>query len=478
MRLLLIFIALIVGAYSSESKAASVCIEYQPAVVYQFADDLTFRVEPATACYSATSNGGSYSPNMNAVCQNFRQVSWHHPDHEQPPWNINRSPSVWGWDGSDCIYSPSVSGFTEFLRINPLTKFGYYFRDDNGECVENCPDEPEPQQCGENEVLNIFDECVCADGFSRNDLGVCAGEDEIDPDPDPDPDPEPSCDSSDSCLYEAQLICESQDNQVVYNYSWYEGDNYSLQCGYLAFDGCPSGTSWSAQEQLCITDSDNDGYPDPYDPSPENPDDPTEPPPTIPPDNDPENPRPPIIGGGNPPINVGGGGVPQDPIGETTNFNDTAIVAAINETIKQNNESNSLLESIKNSSSESNALLAENNQAIGNSTQAITDSINNLNDTLEPVDGTETNNQISELFNKSPDELGIETVNSSNAGFVSDAFTQFENSSCVNPVFGGHTLDLCKHSQRIVPVLEFLLWGLTLFFIYSEIHTVLRRGRD
>ena len=315
-------------------------------------------------------------------------------------------------------------------------------------CVEqSCPvEEGQPEQIYDY----VAKQCVLKDGEPDGGLEPS----------------DPECDSLESCLALGNNQCSGIGKELI-EFQYFGGSQYGTRCGDLTAE-CPSGYVFNLRLQACITDYDSDGTPDPFDPEPEDPlitgDSDGD---TIPDAQDeyPEDPEQWLGSGGGfagQPITVGNSAV--DPVGESPNFNDTAIVSAINENTKATNSTNTLLDAVNDTQKASNNLLS-----------GIEGKLSGINDTLQPVDPDETNNTIADLITQDASELGLHEVTDSDSDFVNTMFGKLSQSSCVNPSFDGKTIDLCSLAPRILPLAEFIIYCLTLMFIYSEFHAVIRR---
>ena len=325
-----------------------------------------------------------------------------------------------------------------------------------------------PPACGENETQDPVDgTCVCEDGYSRDEQNMCSADDGGEGGG-------TSCNSSDSCLSEVEAICAASDAFVM-DYQYFGGGQYGYACG-IDLGSCDPGQSWNLATQLCVTDTDGDGTGDAFDPEPDNPDvngdtDGDGVPDSQ--DSDPNNPdewNGPDLAGQ--PITVGD---TVDPVGPSTEFNDSAIVAAINETISQNNTTNSLLDDLQNTGAVGNDITADGFSSVIDGLSANNSALNDISEQLEPVDGDAITAEITSLVESTPTELGLPEITEADSSFVSSAGAVFQTAQCVNPNFGGHSIDLCSLQSRIVPLAEWVLWLLTVMFCYYEFHSVLRR---
>lgn len=373
---------------------------------------------------------------------------------------VNGSPLI--PEGTKCrVVNTSASGNMKYRRYtcseglvpDPNTTSG---------CIEPAPP---PLECGENETEDpITGECVCSDGYSEDpETGVCGINDPEEPQ---------QCTDNDTCLAEAQGQCAAQGQQLM-NFEYFGGGQYGSSCG-LQNNDCPSGQAWNAPTQTCINDMDSDGTPDPFDPDPDDdtvtgdsdsdgvpdeqdshPDDPNI-------WNDWQNNYDGVITNPNTGVN---------PIGPSTEFDDSAIVEGLNQVIDNTNQTNKQLDEIAEIGTAGNDLQAGTNDHL----QGVQDQLAGISEDLEPVDGSAVTNEVLDLFNKSSEELGIPEIKESDSQFINDGFNVFKNAQCVDPVFDGHTLELCQHQSRIVPIAEFIIWIGTLLFCWNETHRVLRR---
>jgi len=338
---------------------------------------------------------------------------------------------------------------TSYLNATPENEYCTVYPND-----ENCF-----PVCEDNQVNDpVTGECVCADGETCDDSG---GSTEV-------------CSDDSSCLDYVEQVCSSYGEQIM-NYQYFGGGQYGYECGLMT-NSCPSGQVWNAPTQVCINDGDSDGTPDPFDPDPTNPDIDGDSDSDGVPDDQDSHPNDPTQWNGSTlsgqPITIG---QPQDPIGSTTDFDDTAIVSAINETIEQGNTSNSLLEDIQGTAAASNDLLNDGFTSLGDGLSETNGLLSGINETLQPVDGQQTIDTITGLMEQTSEELGIQELQESDTSFVSTGANVFKTAQCNNPVFDGHTIDLCSHASRIVPIAEFIIWLGTLLFIWNEVHRTLRR---
>ncbi len=130
---------------------------------------------------------------------------------------------------------------------------------------------------------------------------------------------------------------------------------------------------------------------------------------------------------------------------------------------------------IQGTAAASNDLLNDGFTSLGDGLSETNGLLNDINDTLQPVDGQQTIDTITGLMEQTPEELGIQELQESDTSFVSTGANVFKTAQCNNPVFDGHTIDLCSHASRIVPIAEFIIWLGTLLFIWNEVHRTLRR---
>lgn len=137
---------------------------------------------------------------------------------------------------------------------------------------------------------------------------------------------------------------------------------------------------------------------------------------------------------------------------------------------QRQDQSNTLLSQIESNTRQTSIGLGTANQA--------------LNEISETLSGTETREEgesltteISAIASQSADELNLRQLTDDDTAFVETAFGRFASDGCQNPTFGEATLDFCSQSTRVLTVSEFGLWLLLAWFIWHEIHEVLRRGR-
>lgn len=338
----------------------------------------------------------------------------------------------------------------EYINVTP----------ENDYCAQNPTEQMCLPQCEENYTNDpVTGECVCADG------ATCDDEDPVEPD---------ACSDNDSCITEADQLC-SDSGASLMNFQYFGNGQYGYQCGYQTNDNCPAGTTWNIPNQICIADSDSDGTPDPYDPEPENPNETGDADSDGIPDSQDSDPNDPAVWNnhGANYINVTATpSVPVTPIGESSSFNDTAIVSGLNSVSENQNITNKKLEELKD-------IGITTNDGIGALGTTLENGFSDLSSKLEPVDGDATINSVVELVSQSPAEAGITLPDESSGDFVKTAFGVFATSQCVNPNFGGHVLDLCSLASRVNPLAEFCLWLLTISYCWFQLHAGLggSRGR-
>jgi hypothetical protein len=307
--------------------------------------------------------------------------------------------------------------------------------------------------------------CVCADGE------IC---DELPPTPD--------CDNSDSCLLVAESSCHS--SQALMEYQYLGGSSFSSSCGIVDAQ-CADSWTWNIIDQTCLLDSDGDGISDPYDPAPN---DETETGDTDKdgvPDSQDTHPADPTRFNSTGSTLQDTGLITGDlvtPIGESTNFNDTAIVNAINENTKATNTTNQLTDDLKDIGTAGNSINKDGFTDVTTSLSTTNTTLDKIKSFLEdikdnttPESGTAVNQDISNLITSTNEDLGIPVLQDSNSTFVDTLFGKISVSRCVNPVFDGNELDLCSNAERVLPLATFTIWVLTLIFMYGELHSVLRR---
>jgi hypothetical protein len=168
---------------------------------------------------------------------------------------------------------------------------------------------------------------------------------------------------------------------------------------------------------------------------------------------------------GDPDGNPDGG--PDGNGGGTTNINVTVDNSGVESRI---NQSNSLLGEIASNTADTSA-------GLGTANQTLTEISDALTSTEAREEGEGLTTDISTIAGQSADELNLRQLTGEDTAFVETAFGTFAASSCQNPVFGQATLDFCSQSTRVLTVAEFGLWLLLVYFIWTELHEVLRRGR-
>jgi len=446
------------------------------------------------AMYQLTKNTGSGNLppgyDLNASCQYYTPF-------------VNKADAYKLCDGATSSSNGHNSAYTKILWDNGTYSYeistNYVSGCSTGDEVIDGICQPSPPQCDSGQHYDqSLQQCVtdCTDGYTTDPVtGNCVLSDgNTDNNLDPNT---PQCDSAATCLSLANNTCAST-GQVVLHFEYLGGSQYGGTCGYQQ-GTCDAAYSWSITDQTCLADADSDGTPDPYDPDPNDSGVTGDADGDGIPDSEDQAPNTPGQGYDSgpdysgQPINVNPN--PVAPVGSSTNFDDSAIVAAINQNTQVTNNTNQLIDKTNKRIEASNSLLTDIKsntgyskdylEAIKNNTQdigEIKNQVTNSNDTLsdiktslDPVDGTDTNNQISSLVNKSSDELGLPSVTDEHSQFVSTMFGQLNVGDCSNPDFNGHVIDLCSLSPTILPIANFICWGLTLIFIYFEFHSVLRR---
>lgn len=369
-----------------------------------------------------------------------------------------------GYCRTTCAYAPCTTTYGLSGRV-----FTQWTPDGDDLCTVN----PDAEICapvcdGENETTDPVDgSCVCEDGFSRDENNMCSADNPVDPEPN-------TCGSSDECLSEVEAICAAS-GAFVMDYQYFGGGQYGYACG-IDLGSCEPGQAWNVATQLCVIDTDGDGIGDAFDPEPENPDVNGDTDGDGVPDSQDSDPTNPDVWNGpdlsGQPITIGNR---VDPVGPSIDFNDSAIVGAINETISQNNTTNSLLDDLQNTGAVGNDIAADGFSSVLDGLSANNAALNGISDQLEPVDGDAITTQITDLVNSSASELGVPEITDSDSSFISSSGAIFTTAQCNNPSFNGHSIDLCSLQARIVPLAEWVLWLLTVMFCYHEFHSVLRR---
>lgn len=321
---------------------------------------------------------------------------------------------------------------------------------EDGTACETPQPEPEQPTCEQGYTNDIVTgECVLEDGNVPND-NPTVGSDENNH----------ASDFADS-LNEAMNDCAASGSTLI-DFTFYSAGDWTGQCGFTPNSEpvkCATGTTWMTEYQQCMTNSDADHIADAQDPDPDDP--------SIHGDTDGDtyddeqdfDPNDSDVWFPNTIERMGSSNAnPTQANGESTNFNDSAIVGAINETNRLQSENNSIAAETANQIRNSNALLSD------------------INDNLKEKDGTATNNEIIELINKSSDELGIRTIKAADTDFVQQMIGSTSNSGCTNPVLNGRVLDLCSLAPKVLPFAEFILWIMTSIFLYHELHSTIRRA--
>lgn len=82
--------------------------------------------------------------------------------------------------------------------------------------------------------------------------------------------------------------------------------------------------------------------------------------------------------------------------------------------------------------------------------------------------------EFTDSMSKTESELGGVEVQESDLNFVDTIFGSLPASSCQNPVFNGHQLDLCKRAPEINAWLSYIVMALTILALFNEANLVLR----
>lgn len=276
------------------------------------------------------------------------------------------------------------------------------------------------------------------------------------------------CNSSESCLVEAQGIC-SADNRTVMEYQYQGAGYYHYRCGYEDYN-CGQGFTWDRPNQVCKADQDNDGIADEFDPEPQDPNETGDRDGDGVPDRQDSHPDDPDQWNGNPTNNHNGQNV--NPIGPSEQFDDSAIVAALNENTQTSNTTNSKLDDLTDQGSITNDLLG----GIGESLDGISDALGQEEPTGKGSGDLDSgiNSALDEFENKAIDEF--------NKDLDSGLFVQREQLPTIETAFGGlelekcedvstflFTLELCSLAPRINPI---LYWAFACFTVIACFHTV------
>jgi len=278
------------------------------------------------------------------------------------------------------------------------------------------------------------------------------------------------CEDRGSCRQAAEQQCAA-DGQILTEFQYLGAGDKSYSCGD-SNRSCDAGYSFNIPTQNCLNDVDADGTPDVFDPDPNDPNVKGDSDGDGIPDQQDTQPNDDANWFGEVSYSGSTGGINYsvDAVGESTNFNDTAIVGALNELIDQGNTTNANIESLESVGIKNNDLTADTNQALNQ----IDNSLDGISEQLEEKNGDATNAAITGLINSTPEELGIVVPTSSDDVGISSVGAMFANSQCVNPSIGQSTLDVCSIAPHVNSTAEIVLWLILLSFVWNEFHSVLR----
>lgn len=277
----------------------------------------------------------------------------------------------------------------------------------------------------------------------------------------------PECNSSDSCLTEAQAVCASYD-QTIMDYQYYGGSQYNLSCGYEEYD-CGTDKRWDKSAQLCLTDTDGDGTGDPFDPEPENPDENGDSDGDGVADSQDSHPNDPSKW--NESGSYTGGTVA--PVGTSEQFNDSAIVEAVNQNTLAQNATTENLDKISKQTGISNDILqglfdnSENSLGIlgtespdGQSATDLETGADAALDALENEVASKMGESLDQGLFISPDDLG----------FVETMFGTLQLEKCENVSNFLFTIPICELAPIVNPI---LYWAFAAFTIVACFHTII-----
>jgi hypothetical protein len=333
--------------------------------------------------YLSCPEGQNYNE-LNAICEEPSQCS--------PDVSVNESTFI-ALNGVMCS---SVLGICEVPFASQLsTDDGYTFTAPDGyesQPIGKCPftvDEFRNAKAGSLActlpfILDVVNEqCICSDGLQTQ----C---EQVD-----DPD---ICNDNNSCLQTAADQCIG--SQSLMNFTYLGGSNFNSNCGYQD-SSCDINQSWNIVNQVCLADSDGDGTEDEYDPEPLNASQNGDADDDGVPDSQDQFPNDPerfddFSGSGldNRSIVIGG---LVNPVGESTLFNDSAIVGAINETTKAVNSTNQLINSLSQVGIASNNIAETQNNILTTGFNNVNSGLNAVNNSVNSVDTSL--NEIKESLN-------------------------------------------------------------------------------
>ena len=353
-------------------------------------------------------------------------------------------------------------------------------------------------QCPANQSIDpITGNCNCSDGFQSDETNSCVANDD---EPDDGTDGDGSggdgsggdgsggdgsdgsgsgntnydCDTSESCLAEAQGIC-SADNREVMEYQYQGAGYYQYSCGYNDYN-CGDGFSWDRANQVCKADQDQDGTPDDQDPEPENPEENGDRDGDGVPDGQDSHPDDPDQWNGNPQNNHNGQNV--NPIGESDTFNDSAIVEALNQNTQTTNTTNTKLDSLLEQGAISNDELGQINEGL----QGISDALGQE----EPTG--KGSGDLNDAVGEALDDFEQMTIDEFNEGIDDNLLVEQGDLPTIETAFGGlelekceditndlFTLELCSLAPRINPILYWAFACFTVIACFQNVSATLKK---
>ena len=349
-------------------------------------------------------------------------------------------------------------------------------------------------QCPANQTIDpVTGECNCSDGFVDDGTYQCVDDNPDDPTDPTDPtDPSDPSDPSDgsgsgsgsgtgscsddtTCLAEAESFCAAR-QQDLFSYNYSGGGYYQYTCG-LKDNDCPEGETWDRPNQVCQADGDNDGTPDPFDPDPQDPENTGDRDGDGVPDSQDSHPDDPDRW--NDTSNSNHNGQNVTPVGQSEQFDDSAIVAALNENTQTSNTTNTKLDQLSDQASIGNDLL----DGIGNSIEGLDGSLQGISELLN--EGEPSGKGTGDLNNgmdSALDDFEEMTINEFNKDLDSGLFVDRSQLPVIETAFGGlelekcenfetflFTLELCSLAPRINPI---LYWAFACFTMIACFHSV------
>ena len=378
--------------------------------------------------------------------------------------------------GTDCYvpHNDQTRSYFDKINIRMSTKFC-----DSGQRPKSLTDltctDYADAECPEGKSVDIFTgECVTSDGepdpdddTSGGDNGSGDGSDGGSSDGSGSSNPY-ACDSSDSCLTQAQNQCA--DGRTLMNYNYLGGSVYRFQCGYQDYD-CGDNATWDKKHQTCQVDNDSDGTPDPFDPDPNDPENTGDRDSDGVVDSQDSHPDDPSKWNENQEFAHTGQNV--NPIGQSEQFDDSAIVGAINEVTQTSNTTNSLLERMSEQSAIGNDFLS----GIGSSIDELSDALKSDSPSGKSSGDleSEVDSALDELEQKAIDEFGKEIdsglmVDKDQLPTIETAFGGLELEKCEDISNFLFTIELCSLAPRITPI---LYWAFACFTLIACFHTVI-----